>query len=324
MKIFLKILKRIGQLIGALLALIIFAGLMLRLFGPGPQEPEGKLIDVGGFKLHINSSGEKNEKPTLVIEGGAGVASEYYHWLNEGLKDSMRVVRYDRAGLGYSEESDTPRDPVTVAHELHLLLEKSGESPPYIMTGHSIGGAYIRVFTELYPEEVVGLIFLDASHPDQVERINLTKKTSNKFKLVLGVLNVQAGLGEMGILTLYEIFMGPLLSAEGLPDRINNRTRDFFIDGKYVRAYRNETKYYHSILERAGEANKFDSLPIRVFTANESSKQEWIKMQKEIANLSIKGKQMSLNGNHATIFTKKENAAIICKEIINLLGELKK
>lgn len=322
MKVFLKILKRIGMFIGSLLILIILAGLCFRLFGPKPQKPPGKLVDVGGFKLHINSSGEKSSKPTLVIEGGAGVASEYYHWLNEGLKDSMRVVRYDRAGLGYSEVSNTPRNPVTIVRELHTLLEKSGESPPYILAGHSFGGPYIRVFTELYPSEVVGLIFLDSSHPEQVKRSNLTQRSSNKFKLVLGVLTVQAVLGDMGILTLYESFMGPILSAEGLPDEINNRTKDFFIGGKYVRAYREELKWYHSGLERAAEANEFDSLPIRVFTASETFDSEWLKMQKEIANLSTNGKQMSIDGNHATIFTKKENAEIICKEIIQLLGTL--
>ena len=123
----------------------------------------------------------------------------------------------------------------------------------------------------------------------------------------------------MGILTLYESFTGPILAAEGLPDEINNRTRDFFIDGKYVSAYRNELKWYHSGLERAAAVNDFGSLPIRVFTANEANDSEWLKMQKEIADLSTNGTQVSIDGNHATIFTKKENADIICAEIIQLL-----
>ena len=322
MKIVLKILKWIGLSVGSLLLLIILSGVGFRLFGPEPQKPTGKLVDIGGFQLHINAAGEKNNKPTLVIEGGAGVASGYYHWLNEGLKDKIRVVRYDRAGLGYSDVSNTPRDPDTIAHELYTLLEESGESPPYILAGHSFGGVYIRVFTQLYPDEVVGMIFLDASHPEQVERINLTQESSSKFKLVLGVLNAQAVLGDMGILTLYESFTGPILAAEGLPEEVNNRTRDFFIDGKYVRGYREELKWYHAGLERATAANEFGSLPIRVFTASEGNDSEWIKMQQEIADLSTNGTQMSIDGNHATIFTKKENADIICKEIIKLLETL--
>lgn len=132
MRIIWKIFKWIGISIGSLLLLIILTGLCLRLFSSKPQPP-GELVDIGGFKLHINSTGAKNNKPTLVIEAGAGGHSEYYYWLSEGLKDSLRVVRYDRAGIGYSELSDGPRDPETIARELHTLLKEVGESPPYIM-----------------------------------------------------------------------------------------------------------------------------------------------------------------------------------------------
>jgi len=128
MKVFWKILKWIGLIIGSLLTLVILAGLSFRLLGPAPHEPRGKLVDIGGIKLHIESNGERGNKPTLVIEGGSGVAGEYYHWLNEGLKDSMRVVRYDRAGIGYSDECETPRGPEVIARELHTLLEKAGKN----------------------------------------------------------------------------------------------------------------------------------------------------------------------------------------------------
>ena len=92
MKIIWKILKWFLKSIGFLLAFIILAGLVVRIFGPKPHKPFGELVDIGGFKLHIVSQGEKSNKPTLVIEGGNGMATEYYHWLNEGLKDSMRYT----------------------------------------------------------------------------------------------------------------------------------------------------------------------------------------------------------------------------------------
>lgn len=145
------------------LALIIVIGLILRVFTP-KSKPTGKLIDVGGFNLHTIASGEKSRKPTIVIENGAGLTTEYYHWLDVGLRDSLRVIRYDRAGMGHSDELSTPRTPETIAKELHTLLEKSGESPPYIMVAHSLGGPYIRVFSEMYPEEVEGMFFLDATN----------------------------------------------------------------------------------------------------------------------------------------------------------------
>jgi len=81
MKMFRNILKWLAKSVGLFLAFIILAGLALRVFGPEPHEPLGKLVDIGDFKLHINSAGKKDTKPTLVIEGGNGMATEYYHWL---------------------------------------------------------------------------------------------------------------------------------------------------------------------------------------------------------------------------------------------------
>jgi len=318
-------------------------GLCFRLFSTKPQ-PSGALVDIGEFKLHINSTGEKNEKPTLVIEGGGGMASEYYHWLSEGVKDSMRVVRYDRAGIGYSDASNTTRDPETIAHELHALLEKAGELPPYIVVGHSLGGPYIRVFAELYPNEVVGMFLLDTTHPDRVARIpSIPKKSSLKSKSMVWMYDFQGVLGDLGILMLYDKLTGPILhrEMEGLPDEINNRTKDFLNFGKYLRAMGKEIEQYHTTLERAGKKNDFGSLPIRVFTdaigeiPEEIYKEylergidlkktaiESMKMQEELTDLSTNSKLTLIEGNHTSIFTKKENADIICKEIIQLLGEL--
>ncbi|WP_420571239.1 alpha/beta fold hydrolase [Kordia sp.] len=335
MKLILKILKKIGFAIGAILLLLVLAGLIFRLIGPNPQQPLGKLVDIGGFKLHINAAGKKNDKPTLVIESGSGSATEYYHWLREGLKDSLRVVLYDRAGVGYSEASNTSRDAETICHELHTLLEKTGEAPPYILAGHSLGGSYIRVFAELYPDEVAGLVFIDATHPDQVERLGAAPASSFRFTSVIGALNVTTILGDLGVLGLLQSLTGPIFTKEGLPDEINKRTADFLLNGKCLQAYKEELKHYHATLKRAGEANEFGSLPIRVFTAVEINKEAYrksgidpeqhlskkIQAQKEFTNLSTNGKQILIDGNHSTIFTKKENAAIICKEIIQVLEE---
>jgi len=343
-RIILKILKWIGLSIASLLLLIILAGLGFRLFSAKPQPP-GELVDIGEFKLHINSTGEKNNKPTLVIEGGGGMATEYFYWLSEGLKDSMRVVRYDRAGIGYSDASNTSRDPETIARELHTLLEKAGELPPYIVVGHSLGGPYIRVFTELYPNEVVGMFLLDTTHPERVARIpSIPKKSSLKARSMVWLYNFQGVLGDLGIMMIYDKLTGPILNREmeGLPDEINNRTKDFLSFGKYLRAMGKEIEQYHTTLERAGKKNDFGSLPLRVVTdaigeiPEEVYKEylergidlrktqiESMKMQEELIDLSTNSKLTLIEGNHTSIFTKKENADIICNEILRLLEELK-
>jgi len=332
MRIIRKVLKWIGISIGSFLLLIILAGLALRLFSPKPQPP-GKLVDIGGFKLHVNSTGERNNKPTLVIESGAGAPSEYYYWLGEGLKDSMRVVRYDRAGIGYSELSDGPRDPETVARELHTLLEKAGESPPYIMAGHSYGGHYIRLFKQLYPYEVAALVFLDSGHPDLHERLNMPPSPS----WLNSMYKAGAVLGDLGVLDLYtRIVKRSILWAPGLPEEVTDRYMDYTLNGKYLWGYLEEEKWHDDLVEMSKNTMEFDTLPIRVFSGTHWNKKALrklgldpykmkagrIKMQEEMASLSTNGKVFFLDGGHITIFSLKENADIICKEIIQLLGEL--
>ncbi|CAL2103845.1 Alpha/beta hydrolase [Tenacibaculum sp. 190130A14a] len=337
-KLLKKMFKRSFQFIGALLVLLILAGLLFRLFGPKPYEAKGRLVSVNDTKFHINSSGKKNNKPTLIIEAGGGLPTEYYHWLNEGLKDSIRVVRYDRAGVGYSELNDTPRDAKTIARELHDLLKESGESPPYILAGHSLGGPYIRVFTQLYPDEVVGLVFIDATHPEQVERFNAAPESSFRFKTAVWGINVATFFADTGVLGLIESFTGPTFAAKGLPDEINSRMRDMLLDGKGLRAYKGELENYHTNLKLAQKANQLGPIPVRVFTAVEMNRasyiergidpdkylKELIAAQKEFINVSSIGKQILIDGNHQTIFTHKNNAAIINNEIIELLKEIEK
>ncbi|MDB4292433.1 alpha/beta hydrolase [Maribacter sp.] len=330
---FKKIIKLLGLSIGSVLLLIILAGLCLRLFSAAPRPP-GKLVDVGGFKLHVNSTGKRNNKPTLVIEAGSGGNSEYYHWLSEGLKDSMRVVRYDRAGLGYSELSDGSRDPETIAHELHTLLEKTGESPPYILAGHSHGGHYIRVFKQFYPNEVAAMVLIDSGHPDERERLNFPPSPS----WLNSVYYAGAVLGDLGVLDLYTtIFGNNIMRAPGVPKEVTNRYQDYFLNGKYLWGYLEEQKWDRSLEEMSKKVMEKDSLPIRVFSGThlnekalrkmglnpEKMRTDRAEMQEEMTARSLNGKVFFLDGGHFTIFTQKENAAIICKEIIQLSEELK-
>lgn len=331
MKLLKKGTKWLGISLVAFLGLVFLSGLAFRSFGPSTSKPPGKLVDVNGTQLHILAQGQKNNKPTVVIEGGGGLSTPFGHWLSEGLKEHTRVVRYDRAGLGYSDECKTPRDPETVVRELHELLQKAGESPPYIMMGHSIGGPYIRVFTELYPDEVVGMVFLDATHPDHIERYNAPKKTDFKYKGYLWTIRAQAFLADMGILPVYDKFVGTPYHGPGLPDEINNRFKEVLYDGKSFRGYAKEMEYYYDILERSGQVEDFGALPILAFNAVvEDSYQRELNAKKfdsirrkgshkEYAELSTNGRYIGIPGNHVSIFTEEENAAVICKEVLQLL-----
>jgi pimeloyl-ACP methyl ester carboxylesterase len=78
-----------------------------------------------------------------------------------------RVCSYDRAGYGWSDSGPEPRSSLQIAHELKRLLQAAGEKGPYVLVGHSMGGYDIRVYTGQYPNDVAGMVLVDASHEDQ-------------------------------------------------------------------------------------------------------------------------------------------------------------
>jgi len=212
------------------------------------------------------------------------------------------------------------------------------------MAGHSLGGPYIRVFTQLYPDEVVAMLLLDATHPNRVEKItSIPKESSWKWKLNIGFHKAQVVLADMGLLMLYDKINGPAFGREmeGLPDEIDSRTVDFLIDGKYAQALTKEFANYYSTLQRAGEYTDFGSLPIRIFTSenreiSDKTQEQYLKrgidlrknqlvsgeLQEDYLNLSTNSKLIEVNGDHNSMYTKKENAEHICKEVIQLLREL--
>jgi pimeloyl-ACP methyl ester carboxylesterase len=96
-----------------------------------------------------------------------------------------RVCAFDRAGLGWSEPSPNPRTLLSFVNEQHTLLARAGIEPPYVLVGHSAGGLYARVYAHQYPEEVVGMVLVDAGHEDLDLRLpeSLVKTLKRGYKL---------------------------------------------------------------------------------------------------------------------------------------------
>lgn len=322
MKLILKILKWIGKILAGLIILLLITGLCFRLFSSKPVPP-GELVDVNGTKLHIRAEGPKNNLPTLILESGAGGDTDVFHWVTEELKKNMRVVRYDREGKWFSESSKDSITSEFYANQLHQLLQKSGEKPPYILAGHSMGGPYNRIFRDLYPNEVKGMVFLDSSHPEQWERLGV-KGLFDENQIILGKsLSV---LADMGIMGVYNKIMNPKSMDKNLPkDHQNRKLNLTSYSGEVYRRLLKENEINDDILLRAGQAQSLDSLPVLVFTAKEQygDPQIWFEMQKELKELSTKGKQYYIDANHGSIITKKENAEIVNKEILLMAETIK-
>ena len=130
------------------------------------HSPPGRLIDVGGYRLHLNCSGSGS--PIVVLAAGAGDYSVDWALVQPRMASETRVCSYDRAGEAWSDPGPMPRTMAQEAYELHALLDRGEERAPYVLVGHSFAGLTMRIFAQRYPADVAGLVLVDATSEDAV------------------------------------------------------------------------------------------------------------------------------------------------------------
>lgn len=121
-------------------------------------------ITVNGFKIEVLTSGMQNytsDNPVVVFENG--MASSFGSWdiVVEEISKTNAVFRYNRPRIGESENDSLPPTTVHIVNNLRKMLLQKGLKPPYLLVSHSFGGAYIRSYASMYPEEIAGLVFVD-------------------------------------------------------------------------------------------------------------------------------------------------------------------
>jgi pimeloyl-ACP methyl ester carboxylesterase len=130
--------------------------------------PPGQMVDVGGYRLHINCTGTGS--PTVVIDAGLGDwSASWSSWVQPEVAKTTRVCTYDRAGLGWSEAGPLPRTAEQFAKELHTLLQHASIPGPYVLVGHSMGGLTVRVFVHEYAADVAGVVLIESMNPRQAK-----------------------------------------------------------------------------------------------------------------------------------------------------------
>ena len=130
---------------------------------PPPFPPPGRLVDVGGWRLHLNCTGEaRASQPTVILEAGLGDFSVEWSLVQPGVAKFARVCSYDRAGDGWSDLGPHPRTLRQIVYELHTLLDKAGVKPPLALVGHSYGGWLVRLYASTYPVDIAGMALVEA------------------------------------------------------------------------------------------------------------------------------------------------------------------
>jgi pimeloyl-ACP methyl ester carboxylesterase len=249
--------------------------------------PPGRLIDIGGYRLHLNCRGDGS--PTVILEHGA--SGSYLDWyrVQPEIAAFTKVCSYDRAGYGWSDPSPKPRVPSAMAEELHLLLENAGLTPPFVLVGHSMGAFDALMYAHLHPQQVSALVLVDGSHPDESAPFSWREKIWLRFMQFTTPLGLPrwrkwcaAGPEEMA----------------ALKTAVNCKARVFAAEFEQ-----------RSALRAAGEEIRqlpaLGSIPLVVISRDSKREKEetspaearWIELQKELLHLSSNATQVVAEGS---------------------------
>ena len=278
--------------------------------------PPGQMIDVGGYKMHLYCTGANGDgSPTVILEQGLGGISSGWALVQPEVAKVTRVCSYDRAGMGWSDSGSEPRDAQHIAQELHTLLRNANIPGPYVLVGWSFGGLYVREYTGQYPDEVVGLILLDSSHPDQWTS---TPEGQAQYESFAKMNLVSPALVRLGVMRI----MGLLQPASGLPTPYNEALKASFAATKDWDAQSAEFLASPASMTQVRESELLDNIPLFVLTATEhgtppEQEQLWQGWQVELASLSTNSLHQIVEGaDHASFWRDAEvvkvtNAAIL-------------
>jgi len=160
--------------------------------------PPGKLYWIDGHTMHLYCTGTGS--PTLILEAGLG--DDWLTWrkVQPALSALTRVCSYDRARYGWSDPRPSTRDTDHIVEELHALISQAEISGPVLLMGHSAGGLHIRKYTTKYPEGIVGFVFVDASTPEQMDRLpaQLVEPEDLRWAKVQTILGIPRLRGRCG------------------------------------------------------------------------------------------------------------------------------
>ncbi|MFC4455322.1 alpha/beta hydrolase [Deinococcus sonorensis] len=271
--------------------------------------PPGRLVDVGGFRLHLECAG--SGAPTVVIDAGLGAWSTPWHAVQGLVAGTTRVCTYDRAGLGYSEPGPLPRDAAHFAAELHTLLHRAALPGPYVLAGHSLGGLTMRVYAQRYPQDVAGLALLESMSPQP----GAAAPTAASDTPGLPLLKLAARLG------LVRLLSGPLGLSAGLPARDAGPATALAVTDRYFQTLSDETAGIPASLAQAGEVTTLGDLPLTVLSRGRNAVPAWTAGQARLLTLSSRTTQVTAHHSGHNVELDEPQAA--ADAIVALVRQLR-
>ncbi len=242
-----------------------------------------------------------------------------------------RVITYDRAGFGWSDPGPQPRTPVRIVTELHDLLKRAGESGPYIFVGHSLGAALARLFTGMYPNEVVGMVWVDSAHEYMQRYIPFWNSAYRGIvaSANLGAVLARAGLvrwiGRRAMVSNYPLAQTP----EAQEELVAQMSAPSFFE-----TMRDETEGWFPPENWEPRPGTFGDLPVVMIEVQyppkpgrrypprqyQEFRKGWSEIQADLSRLSSRIQRVPVECSHDVIYDRPDLIIQAVQDIFEILG----
>ena len=280
----------------------------------------GSLIDIGRGRMHLYARG--SNRPAVVFSGGCGSFSygSFYKTFSD-ISRTRRALVYDRLGYGWSDDTSRSRSVEELSGELHALLKKSGEQPPFVLVGHSLGAEEVLHFAHRYPEETAGLVLLDPAYFERTPRGDTGMLLINRL---LSLLRITGLLRLFTALRIIPVFVW-MKQLGHYPEEIVKVSRLMFCTrGK------SSLDEFRRLYRRTPAYPDLGNLPVLVLTAEHAKLKakrpelhnRMLEHHRMLAGLSIRGSHHVLPGtDHSFPLTHPDEVTRCIEEFISTCDE---
>jgi pimeloyl-ACP methyl ester carboxylesterase len=278
----------------------------------------GELVNVDGHMMHIYCTGEGS--PTIILDHAGGGSSVDWSLIQPKLAAQTRVCAYDRAGFGWSDYSPAPRTLAQQVHELHALLTGANEQEPYLLVGHSYGARVDRVFAAKYPDEVAGLVLIDAGILADDPRY--PAEMQSEFESETNLLRAARWLSPFSLVRLTKPLME--LPTLDLPEDARLASASFSVLPHYFQSLIDQSASMPTVLREEREVNSLGDIPLLVLVATEPEdavRKVWSQANIEMATLSTNGSYQIVRGaTHMSLVYRQKDAQVCTDGILEVLN----
>ena len=268
----------------------------------------GVIHSVGDHDLHLDCRGQG--QPTVVLVSGLGEFSGSWARIVDGVAPTTRVCAYDRAGQGWSDDIEHPQDGKAVVDDLHALLAAAGETGPFVLVGHSIGGPYAMTYAATYADEVAGMVLLDSTTPRQFDEIPAYPVQYAMMRRAYGVLPTLARLG-----------LGALLTGSHLPAADAAPVDAWSATPRAGRNARDEVSMLPEVFRQARALSTLGDRPLVVLASAENARDTdgWTEAQERMAALSTNAVTDEAPASHAGMVEDTQGASASVRAITSVV-----